>query len=278
MCIICIGDYDISLTELNCSNCNSIKEIPKELVNLVYLRCYYTEIKEIPKELVNLKHISCFGTEIKEIPKELVNLTYLDCGETGITKIPRELVKLTELGCESCQDLEEISKKLVNLINFDCYDTKIKEIPKELINLRDLDCRYSDVKKIPKELVNLKNVKMPLDCVWDKRWIKTEDEKNKSRDLSIVVAKIKEKTIKIENILEFTENNSFPKEKNKDFIKVCKKIIRKNNKLQHLLEEIKFIKSLGKKGCNYFFSFIQYIYALFFPGSNFFQESYIKPT
>ena len=183
MCIICIGDYDISLTELNCSNCNSIKEIPKELVNLVYLRCYYTEIKEIPKELVNLKHISCFGTEIKEIPKELVNLTYLDCGETGITKIPRELVKLTELGCESCQDLEEISKKLVNLINFDCYDTKIKEIPKELINLRDLDCRYSDVKKIPKELVNLKNVKMPLDCVWDKRWIKTEDEKNKINSL-----------------------------------------------------------------------------------------------
>jgi hypothetical protein len=99
---------------------------------------------------------------------------------------------------------------------------------------------------------------------------------NKSRDLSIVVSKIKEKTIKIENIIEFTENNSFPKEKNEDFIKVCKKIIRKNNKLQHFLEEIKFIKSLGKNGCNYFFSFIQYIYALFFPSFNFFQETYIK--
>jgi hypothetical protein len=99
---------------------------------------------------------------------------------------------------------------------------------------------------------------------------------NKSCDLSIIIAKIKEKTIKLENIIEFTENNSFPKKKNEDFIKVCKKIIRKNNKLQHFLEEIKFIKSLGKKGCNYFFSFIQYIYALFFPSFNFFQETYIK--
>lgn len=99
---------------------------------------------------------------------------------------------------------------------------------------------------------------------------------NKGRDLSIVLAKIKEKTIKIENIIEFTDNSLFPKEKNEDFIKVCKKIIRKNNKLQPFLEEIKFIKSLRKKACNYFFSFIQYIYTLFFSGFNFFQETYIK--
>jgi hypothetical protein len=96
--------------------------------------------------------------------------------------------------------------------------------------------------------------------------------------LVLLVLLVDDATLLIFCEVEFTENNSFPKEKNEDFIKVCKKIIRKNNKLQHFLEEIKFIKSLGKKGCNYFFSFIQYIYALFFSGFNFFQETYIKPT
>jgi hypothetical protein len=97
---------------------------------------------------------------------------------------------------------------------------------------------------------------------------------NKSYNLSVINTKINEKTIKIENIIEFTNNNLFPKEKNNNFIKVCKKIIKKNNKLKYFLEEIKFIKNLSKKSCNYFFSFIEYIYTIFFPSFNFFQESY----
>lgn len=185
MCIICTGDYDINLTELNCSNCNDIVEIPKELVNLKQLRCYYTEITNIPKELVNLEYLSCFGNEINEIPKELVNLIYLDCGEAYIERLPKELINLRELNCESCRILIEIPKEFVNLTKFDCYDTKVKEIPKELINLTHLDCRYSQVKEIPKELVNLKDVKIPLDCIWDRSWIKTDNEINKINNFQI---------------------------------------------------------------------------------------------
>ena len=77
---------------------------------------------------------------------------------------------------------------------------------------------------------------------------------NKSRNLEIINIRINEKTIKLENIIEFTKNNLFPEETNKDFIKLCKKIVKKNNKLKYFLEEIKFIKDKGKKNCNYFFS------------------------
>ena len=97
---------------------------------------------------------------------------------------------------------------------------------------------------------------------------------NKSRNLEIINIRINDKIIKLENIIEFTKNNLFPEETNKDFIKLCKKIIKKDNKLIYFLEEIKFIKDKGKKSCNYFFSFLEYIYTIFFPGFNFFQESY----
>ena len=97
---------------------------------------------------------------------------------------------------------------------------------------------------------------------------------HKANMLEIINSKIFEKTIKLDNIIEFTKNGIFPDETNKDFIKLSKKIIKKNNKLKYFLEEIKFIKDKGKKGCNYFFSLLDYIYTIFFPGFNFFQESY----
>jgi hypothetical protein len=97
---------------------------------------------------------------------------------------------------------------------------------------------------------------------------------NKSRNLEFINIRINEKTIKLDNIIEFTKNGIFPEEINKDFIKLSKKIIKKNNKLKYFLEEIKFIKDKGKKGCNYFFSLLDYIYKIFFPAFNFFQESY----
>ena len=97
---------------------------------------------------------------------------------------------------------------------------------------------------------------------------------NKSRNLEFINTRINEKTIKLDNIIEFTKNGIFSDETNKDFIKLSKKIIKKNNKLKYFLEEIKFIKDKGKKGCNYFFSLLDYIYTIFFPGFNFFQESY----
>ena len=70
---------------------------------------------------------------------------------------------------------------------------------------------------------------------------------HKANMLEIINSKIFEKTIKLDNIIEFTKNGIFPDETNKDFIKLSKKIIKKNNKLKYFLEEIKFIKDKGKK-------------------------------
>ena len=54
-------------------------------------------------------------------------------------------------------------------------------------------------------------------------------------------------------------------------IGLCEKIIRKNNKLKYFLKKIKIIKD------EYFFELLElldYIYKKFFPGFNFFEESY----
>jgi len=62
---------------------NKIKEIPKEignLINLNYLDLSDNKIKEIPKEignLTNLKRLDLNDNKIKEIPKEIVNLINL---------------------------------------------------------------------------------------------------------------------------------------------------------------------------------------------------------
>jgi hypothetical protein len=88
---------------------------------------------------------------------------------------------------------------------------------------------------------------------------------NKADMLELINSKIFEKTIKLENIIDFFG------EKNKDLIELCEKIIRKNNKLKYFLEKIKFIKD------EYFFALLElleYIYKIFFPGFNFFEESY----
>jgi len=86
--------------------------------------------------------------------------------------------------------------------------------------------------------------------------------KNKADMLELINSKISEKTIKLENIIDFFG------EKNKDLIELCEKIIRKNNKLKYFLEKIKIIKD------EYFFALLEYIYKIFFPGFNFFEESY----
>ncbi len=85
---------------------------------------------------------------------------------------------------------------------------------------------------------------------------------NKAHMLELINSKIFEKTIKLENIIDFFG------ETNKDCIELCEKIIRKNNKLKYFLEKIKFIKDEN------FFALLEYIYKIFFPGFNFFEESY----
>ena len=56
-------------------NYNKLKEIPKEigqLVNLQEFDCSRNQILKIPKEiwqLINLKKIDCFGNKISKIPR-----------------------------------------------------------------------------------------------------------------------------------------------------------------------------------------------------------------
>jgi len=85
---------------------------------------------------------------------------------------------------------------------------------------------------------------------------------HKSNMLELINSKIFEKTIKLENIIDFFG------ETNKDCIELSEKIIRKNNKLKYFLEKIKIIKDEN------FFALLEYIYKKFFPGFNFFEESY----
>ena len=85
---------------------------------------------------------------------------------------------------------------------------------------------------------------------------------HKSKMLELINSNIFEKTIKLENIIDFFG------ETNKDCIELCEKIIRKNYKLKYFLDEIKIIKDEN------FFALLEYIYKIFFPGFNFFEESY----
>jgi Leucine-rich repeat (LRR) protein len=94
MCIICTGDYDESLTKLDCDWCYTITEIPDTLTNLTTLDCYGTKVTTIPDTLINLTTLSCYGTKVTTIPDTLTNLTTLSCYGTKVTTIPDTLTKL----------------------------------------------------------------------------------------------------------------------------------------------------------------------------------------
>jgi hypothetical protein len=91
---------------------------------------------------------------------------------------------------------------------------------------------------------------------------------NKADILELINSKIFEKTIKLENIIDFFE------ESNKDLIGLCEKIIRKNNKLKYFLEKIKIIKDENFFALLELLELLEYIYKKFFPGFNFFEETY----
>lgn len=114
--------------------------------------------------------------DIKIIPKELINLTKLNLSGTKVKKIPKELIKLEELYCEG-EIVLKIPNTFINLKKLKCFDsTNIKTIPKEFVNLTKLICYNTNIKNIPKELVNLKILIKPQNCIWDKSWIKNENE------------------------------------------------------------------------------------------------------
>jgi Leucine-rich repeat (LRR) protein len=99
MCIICTGDYDDTLTELDCHGCSTITEIPDTLTNLTTLSCDSTNVTTIPDTLTNLTSLYCSHTNVTTIPDTLTNLTELYCWDTKVTMIPDTLTNLTTLEC-----------------------------------------------------------------------------------------------------------------------------------------------------------------------------------
>jgi Leucine-rich repeat (LRR) protein len=136
MCIICTGDYDDTITELDCGWCSTITEIPDTLTNLTSLYCYRTNVTTIPDTLINLTALYCVGTKVTTIPDTLTNLTTLVCDYTKVTTIPDTLTNLTTLSCSS---------------------TKVTTIPDTLTNLTKLYCSYTKVTTIPDTFVKLKH-------------------------------------------------------------------------------------------------------------------------
>jgi Leucine-rich repeat (LRR) protein len=114
MCIICTGDYDDSLTELQCYGCSTITEIPDILTNLTTLSCYGTKVTTIPDTLTNLTKLYCSCTNVTTIPDTLTNLTTLSCWSTNVTTIPDTLTNLTTLDC-SYTSVTTIPDTLVKL-------------------------------------------------------------------------------------------------------------------------------------------------------------------
>jgi Leucine-rich repeat (LRR) protein len=154
MCILCNGNLDYSITELDiCNNIDEIEitEIPKEFTQLIRLDCSHTEITEIPKEFTNLTELVCHNTNITEIPREFTQLTWLNCSYTEITEIPKEFTNLTELDCSNT-NITEIPKEFAQLTQLYCSYTKITEIPKEFTKLTYLNCSNTKITEIPKKI------------------------------------------------------------------------------------------------------------------------------
>ena len=170
MCIVCTGEYDISLTQLLCHNCQQITEIPKELINLNYIECGYTKISKIPKEFENLTYLYCENSKITEIPKELNKIAYLRCKNTKINNIPFTLIHLQYIELYNTK-ITEIPKELVNLNYINCCKTKIKTIPKELVNLTRLICDKTEAAPPFYLISSSYNL-----VTQDKSWFKTKHE------------------------------------------------------------------------------------------------------
>jgi Leucine-rich repeat (LRR) protein len=156
MCIICTGDYDESLTELDCHECSTITEIPDTLTNLTTLVCDYTKVRTIPNTLTNLTTLICNYTNVTTIPDTLTYLTTLYCHFTKVTTIPDTLTNLTELYCGETK-VSGIPDTLTNLTILYCWDTKVTTIPDTLTNLTILYCWNTKVTTIPDTLTKLEH-------------------------------------------------------------------------------------------------------------------------
>ena len=110
-------------------NNRELREIPKEIGNLVNLKILAVsdnQIKKIPMEinnLINLSDLYLPRNQIKELPKEiekLISLRFLRLSQNQIIKLPKEI------------------SNLINLQKLYISDNQIKELPDEIINLTNL--------------------------------------------------------------------------------------------------------------------------------------------
>ena len=86
--------------------------------------------------------------------------------------------------------------------------------------------------------------------------------KSKENQISKINNNILSKTININEIMYFIENNNFDDKINKNFYKLCFSVLGNNEmNLRDFLEEIK-IEYKGEKECQYFFSFISFLFDL----------------
>ena len=132
MCIICQGDYDEKMTELDCSNCPLITRIPDTLTSLTYLYCYgcplLTHIPDTLTPLTILYRSNC--PLLTHIPDTLTSLTYLDCSDYPLlSHIPDTLTSLTGLDCRDCPFLDHpqnppAATNTSNLISLQWYIKK----------------------------------------------------------------------------------------------------------------------------------------------------------
>lgn len=99
--------------------------------------------------------------------------------------------------------------------------------------------------------------------------------KYNKNDINLINKKILETKIDISTINDFINENNFSHKNNESFLELCKYLLDDVMDLRDFLKEIRFIKDDGKKNCNYFFTFIQFIYFRWFSGFNFFQKEYI---
>ena len=98
---------------------------------------------------------------------------------------------------------------------------------------------------------------------------------NDFADIKNINKEIKNTIITKEIIYNFIENNNFRKNRNEDFRNVVDEIFNKKIRLRKLLEETKFIKDIGKGGCKYYFTFVNYVFNKYFWKYNFFMKSYV---
>jgi Leucine-rich repeat (LRR) protein len=71
-------DKQVNIIYLDCSE-NQLKEIPKEIGNLINLQkfnCFHNQLNELPKEignLINLQYFYCYDNQLKDLPIEIIN-------------------------------------------------------------------------------------------------------------------------------------------------------------------------------------------------------------